>query len=109
MTPEALAALQAWQGDTAKRTSTIASVSHKAGRTGELVFVLVRHEIGNARGLALTEEHDIVYRAAPAPDDAAAPPPTPSPRDAAFSREITPDEVSSSAPCARPSTSHRCA
>jgi len=79
-------------GDTVERTSTIASVTHKAGRTGELVFVLVRHEVHNARGLALTEEHDIVYRAAAAPDEKT-PPPTPAPKDAAFSREIVPDDV----------------
>jgi 3-methylfumaryl-CoA hydratase len=79
-------------GDVVKRTSTIASVTHKAGRTGELVFVLVRHEVHNARGLALTEEHDIVYRAAAAPGEAG-PPPTPAPKDAAFSREIVPDDV----------------
>jgi 3-methylfumaryl-CoA hydratase len=63
-------------GDAVERTSTIASVTHKAGRSGELVFVLVRHEVRNARGLALTEEHDIVYRAAAAPGEKA---PTPTP------------------------------
>ena len=79
-------------GDAVQRISTIASVSHKAGRTGELVFVLVRHEVRNACGLALTEEHDIVYRAAPAPGESG-PPPTKAPKDAAFSREIVPDDV----------------
>jgi 3-methylfumaryl-CoA hydratase len=80
-------------GDTVQRTSTIASVTHKAGRTGELVFVLVRHEVRNERGLALTEEHDIVYRAAAAARRKA-PPPTPAPKDAAFSRaSIVPDDV----------------
>ena len=79
-------------GDAVERTSTIASVSHKTGRSGELVFVLVRHEFRNARGLALTEEHDIVYRAAPAPGEAPAAP-TPAPKDAAFTREFTPDDV----------------
>ena len=79
-------------GDKVERTSTIASVTHKAGRSGELVFVLVRHEVRNERGLALTEEHDIVYRAAAAPGEKA-PPPTPAPKDAAFSREIVPDDV----------------
>jgi 3-methylfumaryl-CoA hydratase len=79
-------------GDKIERTSTIASVTHKAGRTGELVFVLVRHEVRNERGLALTEEHDIVYRAAAAPGEKA-PTPTPAPQDAAFSREIVPDDV----------------
>ena len=79
-------------GDAVRRVSTIASVKHKTGRTGELVFVLVRHELHNTRGLALTEEHDIVYRAAAAPGEIA-PPPTPAPQDAAFSREIVPDDV----------------
>ena len=79
-------------GDAVQRTSTIASVTHKAGRTGELVFVLVRHEVRNARGLVLTEEHDIVYRALAAPGETA-PPPTPAPKDATFSREIVPDDV----------------
>ena len=32
-------------GDTLTRTSTIADVSEKTGRTGTLVFVKVRHEI----------------------------------------------------------------
>ncbi|MNT02095.1 hypothetical protein D3C72_1365830 [compost metagenome] len=79
-------------GDAVERTSTIASVTHKAGRTGELVFVLVRHEVRNVRGLALTEEHDIVYRAAAAPGEAT-PPPTPAPKDATFSRDLVPDDV----------------
>jgi 3-methylfumaryl-CoA hydratase len=79
-------------GDAVERSSTIASVSHKRGRSGELVFVRVRHEIRNARGLALTEEHDIVYRGAPVPgEDPAAP--VPAPKDAAFGRELTPDDV----------------
>ena len=38
----------------------------KQGRSGALVFVCVRHEFSNAQGLALTEEHDIVYRDAAA-------------------------------------------
>ena len=79
-------------GDRAERTSRIVSVTHKAGRTGELVFVLVRHEVRNERGLALTEEHGIVYRAAAQPGEAG-PPPTPAPKDAAFSRDIVPDDV----------------
>ncbi|MGJ7524694.1 FAS1-like dehydratase domain-containing protein [Variovorax sp. GB1P17] len=79
-------------GDKIERTSTIVSVTHKAGRSGELVFVLVRHEVRNERGLALTEEHDIVYRAAAEPGEKA-PPPTPAPKDATFSRDIVPDDV----------------
>ena len=79
-------------GDAVKRSSRIESVKHKSGRTGDLLFVLVRHEIHNAAGLALSEEHDIVYRANPQPGDAS-PPPQPAAKDAAWSREITPDDV----------------
>jgi 3-methylfumaryl-CoA hydratase len=79
-------------GEAVQRTSRIVSVSHKAGRSGDLVFVLVRHEVRNGQGVALTEEHDIVYRAPPQPGDPA-PPPQAAPRDAAWSREIVPDPV----------------
>jgi 3-methylfumaryl-CoA hydratase len=79
-------------GDEIARTSRIVSVSHKSGRTGDLVFVLVRHEVHNTSGLALTEEHDIVYRAAAQPGDPV-PPPQAAPRDAPWSREIVPDPV----------------
>ena len=49
-------------GDAVTRVSRIASVAEKQGRTGPLVFVTVHHEISNAMGLAIQEEHDIVYR-----------------------------------------------
>jgi 3-methylfumaryl-CoA hydratase len=79
-------------GDAVRRVSRIESVKHKAGRSGDLLFVLVRHEVHNAKGLALTEEHDIVYRAAARPDDPA-PPPQPAEQGAPWRREITPDDV----------------
>jgi 3-methylfumaryl-CoA hydratase len=79
-------------GDKVQRVSRIQSVTHKAGRTGDLVFVLVRHEIHNAQGLALSEEHDIVYRAAPRPGDPVSPP-VPAAKDAPWQRDIVPDAV----------------
>ena len=83
-------------GDAVTRTSRIVSVQHKAGRTGDLLFVGVRHEIGNANGLALTEEHDIVYRANPQPGDMV-PSPQAAPKNAqqhtGWTRDITPDDV----------------
>jgi 3-methylfumaryl-CoA hydratase len=79
-------------GDAIRRVSRIASVTHKAGRTGDLMFVLVRHEVHNANGLALTEEHDIVYRAAAQPGDPQ-PAPVPAEQGAAWQREIEPDPV----------------
>ncbi len=79
-------------GDEATRVSRILRVDAKTGRSGELVFVTVRHELSDARGLALTEEHDIVYRAAPAPGDPA-PVPQRAPGDEHFARRIEPDPV----------------
>ncbi|PIT79577.1 MaoC family dehydratase N-terminal domain-containing protein [Limnohabitans sp. JirII-31] len=83
-------------GDEVRRVSTIESVTHKAGRTGDLLFVLVKHEVHNAHGLCLTEEHDIVYRPAAQSGDAA-----PAPLSAAqqvqpgavWQREVVPDDV----------------
>jgi 3-methylfumaryl-CoA hydratase len=79
-------------GEPIERVSRILSVEYKTGRSGELVFVVVRHEITNPAGLAITEEHDIVYRDFPAPG---APQPTPAlaPVDAHWSRTIHPDSV----------------
>jgi 3-methylfumaryl-CoA hydratase len=80
------------RGEKIARLSKIVDISHKEGRSGPLVFVLVRHEIGNQAGVAITEEHDIVYRGNPRPDD---PPPKaqPAPDNALWSREIHPDDV----------------
>jgi len=81
-------------GQTIARTSTIGSVTHKAGRSGELLFVQVEHRYANENGLALTEEHDIVYRPLAQPGEAAPAPPTPPlAGQAAWSRTIVPDAV----------------
>ena len=79
-------------GERVERVSTVESVTRKEGSAGELVFVRVRHEIGNDRGLALTEHHDIVYRGAARPGESAAPV-VPVGRPAAWDREIVPDPV----------------
>jgi len=52
-------------GDRARRTSTIANIEDKTGRSGRLVFVTVQHTIEVNGELKLEEEHDIVYRDAP--------------------------------------------
>jgi 3-methylfumaryl-CoA hydratase len=48
-------------GQSVQRISTIKAVSSKAGRSGELVFATVRHEISGPLGPAITEEQDLVY------------------------------------------------
>jgi 3-methylfumaryl-CoA hydratase len=79
-------------GEAISRTSRVIDVSQKEGRTGTLIFVLVRHEISNRYGLALTEEHDIVYRNHPSPSDQK-PKPETAPDDSDWTREIRPDPV----------------
>ncbi|SPA34548.1 conserved hypothetical protein [Cupriavidus taiwanensis] len=54
-------------GDTVTRTSTIRDVQYKTGRTGELWFVAVDHELTVNGNTAVNERHDIVYRAMPDP------------------------------------------
>jgi len=81
-------------GDRMSRTSIIDDVTAKEGRTGKLVFVKVRHELrcNGATEPALIEFHDIVYREAQRPDDVS-PPPQKAALDAAWQREIVPDDV----------------
>ena len=52
----------------AQRTSTIAGIESKAGRSGELILLKIRHEVATAAGPAMVEEHDIVYRDRPRDD-----------------------------------------
>ena len=79
-------------GDEVERVSRIADVTVKEGRTGRLVFVTVHHEISDARGIAIAEDHDIVYRDLPAPGAPAATP-QPAPTDESYSRPVAPDPV----------------
>ncbi len=54
-------------GATVKKRSTVTAVDLKRGRSGDLVFVTVRHELFAAHELLLTEDHDIVYKQPAAP------------------------------------------
>lgn len=51
-------------GEAVTRTSTILSVTPKSGKSGNLVFVTVKHELAGENGLAVVEEQDLVYREA---------------------------------------------
>ena len=79
-------------GQNISRTSTIAEVRQKDGRTGPLVFVKVRHDIRAEGQLAIEEFHDIVYRDLPQPGEPAAAS-QPTPTNASWVREIRPDDV----------------
>jgi 3-methylfumaryl-CoA hydratase len=71
------------------RRSRIASVKSKEGRSGPLVFVTARHEVSDADGVVLSDEHDIVYRG----EGGAAAPAVPAPGGEAWRREIRPDPL----------------
>lgn len=51
-------------GDRVRRISTIGDIARKQGRSGELWFLAIRHDYLTARGTAIRERHDIVYREA---------------------------------------------
>jgi 3-methylfumaryl-CoA hydratase len=83
-------------GDALVRTSRIADVAVKEGRTGILCFVTVEHEIASPRGLAISERQDIVYRdneAKTAPVAGVAPVRRGGGREAAWRREMRVDPV----------------
>ena len=51
-------------GVTAEKVTVLKGVSRKEGKSGALAFVTLRHDIRQRNALVLTEEQDIVYRAA---------------------------------------------
>ena len=78
-------------GESVRRVSTLASVTHKQGRNGELVFVTVQHRIFQEEQLAIEEEQDLVYREPGAAN--VVPLPMPAPAVAQWSRDMCPDTV----------------
>ncbi|MEE4453088.1 FAS1-like dehydratase domain-containing protein [Novosphingobium resinovorum] len=80
-------------GAALERRSTIEAVSAKSGRSGELVFVTVRHEVADARGPILTEHQDIVYREAVGSGAAAQAAPSEPASAMPWSRPFQPDPV----------------
>jgi 3-methylfumaryl-CoA hydratase len=79
-------------GERYTRTSTIKDVQHKVGRTGDLVFVTIAHEIENEHGVSLVEEQDLVYREDAKPGESAGAPQK-APADAEWKRVVHPSDV----------------
>ena len=80
-------------GAAIERRSTIQSVEPKSGRSGEMVFVTVRHAVSASGVLAVEEEQDIVYREAPRPGAAAPSAAAETSPEAEWTRRVTPDPV----------------
>lgn len=79
-------------GDAIERTSRVAKVDVKEGKSGRLVFLLVQHEIRTASGIAIVEEQDIVYRDMPLPNARQSAPQF-APAIGEWEWQVTPDEV----------------
>ena len=76
-----------------ERVSTIENVEAKSGRSGEMVFVTLRHEIFANDTRALTEVQDIVYREASKPGTTPVAPAQLDARKSNSTRIVHPDPV----------------
>ncbi len=79
-------------GQDMERRSIIQRIDAKSGRSGELVFVTLQHQVGSAEGLAVTEEQYLVYRDHHDASVRVAEPPM-ARTDEEFSRDVRPDPV----------------
>ncbi|NKB19210.1 MAG: acyl-CoA dehydrogenase [Alphaproteobacteria bacterium] len=79
-------------GETIRNVTTIEAVTPKTGKTGNLVFLKLKHEISGENGVATTEMQDVVYREEAQPG-AVAPEPPPAPGEAVWKRTIHPSPV----------------
>ncbi|GJF03741.1 FAS1-like dehydratase domain-containing protein [Pseudonocardia sp. D17] len=85
-------------GDEVVRRSEIASLTPKSGRSGEMLFVTLRHEFRRDGELLLAEEEDLVYRTQKPGEErrvAVAAPAEPGPHtaDGPWTARLEPDEV----------------
>lgn len=78
-------------GDELKRISTIKDITQKQGRTGQLVFVTVCHDIFEGDKLAISEQQNIVYR--DVETKKSSPQAKLAPEVPMWSREVRPDAV----------------
>jgi 3-methylfumaryl-CoA hydratase len=74
-----------------ERRSEILAIKEKTGGSGRLVFVTVAHRISGPDGLAIEEEHDIVYIAIP--EVFSPPPPKPAPEHPTWAEDVPIDSV----------------
>lgn len=79
-------------GQMVERRSEIVGVTHKQGRSGQLVFVTVHHTLSDGGGVLLVEEQDLVYREAASGTEPARKS-RPAPDDGQWSQDYEPDPV----------------
>tara|TARA_Y100001934_G_scaffold117440_1_gene143801 strand:+ start:28781 stop:29620 length:840 start_codon:yes stop_codon:yes gene_type:complete len=79
-------------GEIIKNVTTIESVTSKTGKTGNLVFLKLKHEISGENGIATKEIQDVVYRENAKKGVKSPEPPLP-PYEATWKRTIIPSPV----------------
>ena len=79
-------------GERIRKVTTIEAVTPKTGKTGQLVFLTLRHDIEGENGVATSEIQESVYREEAKPG-AAPPVPPPAPAEAVWKRTIHPTPV----------------
>lgn len=78
-------------GFQATRTSQILNIEEKSGRSGDLIFLTMQHEISQNQQVIIIEEHDIVYRQAAI--KASVSEPELAPNDSEFSCNWSPNQA----------------
>jgi 3-methylfumaryl-CoA hydratase len=76
----------------ASKRSSIRSIEYKSGKSGELAFVILDHELTQGGKLCIKEEQTLVYRAMPA-ERVPLPPGEPAVAEADWSSTFEPDPV----------------
>ncbi|MES2975408.1 MAG: MaoC family dehydratase N-terminal domain-containing protein [Pseudomonadota bacterium] len=79
-------------GSSVRRDTEVIATSKKSGKSGDLVFVTVRNQISDEKGVAITEEQDFLYRD-PANIKGSLLIQRPAPQDAQWTAHFTPDLV----------------
>jgi 3-methylfumaryl-CoA hydratase len=79
-------------GESAEKLSKIRSVEHKSGKSGELAFVSIEHQVHQRGTLCICEEQTVVYRAQPV-EPTSLPHGEPAAVAADWSRTVEPDPV----------------
>jgi len=79
-------------GERIRKVTAIDAVTPKTGKTGQLVFLTLRHDIEGENGVATSEIQESVYREAAKPG-AVPPEPPPAPMAAVWKRTIHPTPV----------------
>ncbi len=75
-------------GIAAEKTTVCAGFTKKTGRSGELGLVTLRHVVRQRGAPVVTEEQDLIYRAAASPDDRNLVPPR-APEDTAEGEDVS--------------------